>query len=108
MNIPRRLIGRHVTITWVDPRALRLTSYFPNDHRDVPHGKAGLAIWEEDGFVEKIEDEVLYLRQGLCTDPPGEGRQQHEIQYSVVHVALIESIRVWSEEPSEEVKDEKK
>ena len=104
MNIPRRLIGRRVTISWMDPRGLRVQSHFPDDHRDIPHGAAGLAQWTEEGIIEKVEDDVLYLRQSIGKDPPGEGHPTDELQYSVVPAAIIESIKVWAEEPVEEIK----
>lgn len=94
MNLPKHLVGREVRLAWVDPRALRLTSYFPGDHRDVPHGEAGLAWWEEWGKIEKIEDGVVYLLQGMAKDHPGEERQQHDLQFSVVPESLIRCLTV--------------
>ena len=104
MNIPRRLIGRRVTISWFDPRGFRFHSRFPSDHRDAPHGKAGLAQWTEEGVIEKVEEEVLYLRQGVGKVPPDEEQPSDEVEYSVVPTSLIESIKVWAEEPVEEIK----
>jgi hypothetical protein len=103
MKLTKSVVGKVVRITWHDPRTMRLTSHFPDDHRDVPKGRRALAEWVEYGLVEAIDEGVLLLRQSMAHDPPGETNPTHELQYSVVPEDLIDVIAILNEDPRGDV-----
>ena len=91
MNVPRKLIGRFVEITWMDPNNAR----GPID--TLKKGREALATWKEYGVVHDVTDNVVLIAHSYATQPAED--KPDELQRTAIHEALIEAIRVFQEEP---------
>ncbi len=55
MRIPKRLLGKSVEITWLDPKWDRVSG------GNVPKGRAALATWHEYGIIDDVTEGVVRL-----------------------------------------------
>jgi len=92
VNIPKRLIGRVVSIQWADPNNAR------GPIETLKKGRASLATWTEYGVLFDITDGVVMIAHSLAASP-GEDNPD-DIQRTVVPEVLIEKMIVFQEEPA--------
>jgi len=85
VNVPKRLVGATVRVTWADPNTWR------GDIRDLVRGRAALATWREYGEVIDVTDGVVLLAHSIAQSP---GKGDDEVQRTAVPEALIESLVV--------------
>ena len=90
MNIPRRLIGRVVKLTWFDPNNAR------GPIETLKKGREALATWDEFGTIHDVTDGVVLIAHSYATEPGGE--KPDEVQRTAVPEALIEKVIVYQEE----------
>ena len=86
MNVPRKLLGSFVEITWRDP------NYAKGDISTILRGRAALATWVEYGQVYDVTDGVVLLAHSLAISPGGE--KPDEIARTAIDEALIEKLVV--------------
>jgi hypothetical protein len=93
MNVPRRLIGKVVSIQWCDPNNAR------GPIETLKRGRAALATWTEFGTLHDVTDGVVLIVHSYATEPGGE--RPDECQRTAIHEALIEKVTVYAELPTE-------
>lgn len=91
MNVPRRLIGKVVSIQWCDPNNAR------GPIETLKKGRDALATWLEFGTLHDVTDGVVIVAHSYATEPGGD--RPDEIQCTAIHEALIEKVTVFMEEP---------
>ena len=82
MNVPRRLIGKTVEITWCDP------NYKREDIVELKRGRSALVTWREYGQIYDVTDGVVLIAHSTAGDPVD------EIARTAVPEALIETLTV--------------
>ena len=82
MNIPRRLIGKVVEITWCDP------NYKREELVELKRGRSALVTWHEYGTIYDVTDGVVLIAHSTSGDPID------EIARTAVPEVLIESLTV--------------
>lgn len=82
MNVPRRLIGKIVEITWSDP------NYKREELVELKRGRAALVTWREYGTIYDVTDGVVLIAHSTAGDPVD------EISRTAVPEALIETLTV--------------
>ena len=92
MNVPKRLIGRVVSIQWADPNNAR------GDIETMKKGRAALATWTEFGTLHDITDGVVIIAHSYAAQPGT--MVPDEIQRTAVPEDLIEKVTVFQEEPT--------
>ena len=90
MNVPKRLLGRVVAITWMDPNNAR------GPIETLKKGRMALATWVEHGTVHDITDGVVLIAHSYATSPGD--KEPDEVTRTAVPEALIERIVVYQEE----------
>jgi len=93
VNVPRRLIGKVVSIQWCDPNNAR------GPVETLKKGRAALATWVEFGTLIDVTDGVVLVAHSFATEPGGE--KPDEVQRTAIHEALIEKVIVYAELPAE-------
>jgi|SRR6476661_8487436 len=93
INVPRRLIGKVVSIQWCDPNNAR------GPVETLKKGRAALATWVEFGTLIDVTDGVVLVAHSFATEPGGE--KPDEVQRTAIHEALIEKVIVYAELPAE-------
>lgn len=86
MNVPRKLIGAEVRLTWKDPTAGR------GPIHGMLEGKDALATWTEYGKIWSIKDGVVILARGIGTSPSEE--KPDELERTAVQETVIEELVV--------------
>ena len=92
MNIPKRLIGQLVEITWKDPNSAR----GPILHAKV--GREALATWREYGVVHDITDGVVLLAHSYASGPGEPIDKPDEMERTAIHEDFIEKLVVYKAE----------
>lgn len=82
MNVPRRLLGKIVELTWTDP------NYQRTELNELQRGRAALVTWREYGTIYDLTDGVVLLAHSLAGDPVD------EISRTAIPETLIESLTV--------------
>ena len=90
MNVPRRLIGRVVAITWMDPNNAR------GPIETLKKGRMALATWVEYGAVHDVTDGVVLIAHSYATSPGD--KEPDELTRTAIPETLIEKIVVFAEE----------
>jgi hypothetical protein len=93
VNVPRRLIGKVVSIQWCDPNNAR------GPIETLKKGRAALATWQEFGTLIDVTDGVVLVAHSFATEPGGD--KPDEVQRTAIHEALIEKVTVYAELPAE-------
>lgn len=91
MNIPRRLIGRTVEVTWKDPNSWK------GPIESLTRGRAALATWKEYGVLYDVTDGVVLIAHSLAHSPGV--AVADEIVRTAIDEALIESLVIYAPEP---------
>jgi len=90
MNFPRRLLGKIVEVSWVDPCEARL------EIDALKTGRAALASWVEYGKVHDISDGVVIIAHSLSTKAGmPDNAAPNELSYTAIPEVLIERITVY-------------
>ena len=87
MNVPRRLIGKVVSIQWCDPNNAR------GPIETLKKGRDALATWLEFGTLHDVTDGIVLIAHSYATEPGGE--KPDEVQRTAIHEALIEKVTVY-------------
>lgn len=87
INVPRRLIGKVVSIQWCDPNNAR------GPIENMKKGRQALATWIEFGTLHDVTDGVVLVAHSYATEPGGE--KPDEVQRTAIHEALIEKVIVY-------------
>lgn len=90
MNIPRKLIGRLVELTWADPNSAR------GPISTLVKGRDALATWQEYGIIHDVTDGVVLIAHSYAASPGEE--KPDEIQRTAIPESLIEKVKVYAEE----------
>lgn len=90
MNIPKKLLGRVISIQWMDPNSAR------GPIEGLKKGRAALATWTEHGVLHDITDGVVLIAHSYAASP-GE-HAPDEVQRTAVPEDLIEKLTVYQEE----------
>jgi hypothetical protein len=100
MKIPRKLIGRYVEITWMDP-----TSQRKHIH-ESPVGRATLGTWKERGVIVDITETdgvtVVKIEHSVSCGPGDTFEKADEHYYSPIPEPLIESCATYTRDPEPE------
>lgn len=98
MKLTKALLGKQARVRWRDQRSMKVVSGYADRH-DIARGRKTLAVWEEWGVVDSIEEGVLHLLQGIASDPPHETNREDQLTYSVVPEESIESLTILEDKP---------
>lgn len=82
MNVPRRLLGKVVELTWCDP------NYQREELVELKRGRSALITWREYGTIYDLTDGVVIIAHSLAGDPVD------EIARTAVPESLIETLTV--------------
>jgi len=90
--VPKRLIGKHVEVYWMDPCFQRAGA------KEMLKGRRACATWREYGVIRDITDSIVLIMHsdGWDAGRSGEG-DMDEFCYTPVHEALIERIKVFGD-----------
>ncbi len=87
MNIPRKLVGRMVEVTWKDPNSWK------GPLEIMARGRAALATWKEHGILYDVTDGVVLIAHSLAQSPGTS--EPDEIVRTAIDETLIESITLF-------------
>jgi hypothetical protein len=90
MNVPKRLIGRVISLQWADPNNAR------GPIETLKKGRASLATWTEYGVLHDVTDGVVMIAHSYAAEPGATAPD--EIQRTAVPEVLIEKLTVFQEE----------
>ena len=93
MNIPRRLVGRTVEVTWRDPNSWR------GPIELLIKGRPALATWKEYGVLYDVTDGVVLIAHSLARSSGI--LEDDEIVRTALDESLIESIVVFTPEKAD-------
>lgn len=87
MNVPKRLLGKIVEVTWADPCEARLAM------DAFKTGRAALATWVEYGIVHDISENVVVVAHSVSRKAgTPDNAAPDELSYTAIPEVLIEKL----------------